>query len=177
MSIMAQNKKKQIKTDLQSENPQIVLEAIQKLRQEGSPVLLESLIELLCSTENNDIKTSIILFLDDLKDKESVPVILEAIQNVKCKNNKCEIVSSCWKSGLDFSSALDVFLEILISDEFTIALEAYSVLENNIPILPKEDVDEHLNYLLKEIQNSPPDRRPLALDIVNMLEGRKAGTI
>lgn len=177
MSVMAQNKKKQIKTDLQSENPLIVLEAIQKLRQEGSPVLLEALIESLCSTENNDIKTSIILFLDDLKDKESVPVILEAIQNVKCKNNKGGIVSSCWKSGLDFSSALDVFLEIFISDEFTIALEAYSVLENNIPILPKEDVDKHLNYLLKGIQNIPSDRKPLALDIVNMLEGRKAGTI
>ncbi len=176
MSIMAQNNKKQIKTDLQSENPLIVLEAIQKLRQEGSPVLLEALIELLCSTANDDIKTTIILFLDDLRDQKSVTVILKAIRNEKYKNDKGTIVSSCWKSGLDFSSALDVFLEIFISDEFTIALEAYSVLENNIPILPKEDVDKHLDYL-KEIQNIPPDRKPLALDIVNMLEGRKAGTI
>lgn len=174
---MGKNTDKKIREDLFSEQPTIVLNAIQQLRQIGTPAYLETLLEVLCITDNNEVRASIIALLDDIKDKKAVPVILKAIKNGKCMNERGAIVSSCWKSGLDFSSHLKVFLAIFIEEEFINALEAYSVLENNIPDIPRTGTDKYLNFLLENMKQIPDDRKPLADDIRKMLEDRRDGLI
>lgn len=166
-----------IREDLLSMQTYVVLKAIEKLRQIGSPAFLDDLLNVLCDTGNDDIKAGIISLLDDLKDENAVPVITIAIQNKKCRNDKASLVASCWKSGLNFSSNLNIFLEIFISEEFTTALEAYSVLENNIPNMFIKDADKHINYLKNAEQKISADRKPLADDIRYMLESRKSGII
>jgi len=174
---MEKNTDKKIKKDLFSVQPTTVLNAIQQLRQIGTPVYLETLLEVLCITVNNEVRASILALLDDLKDKRAVPVILKAIKNRKCLNDRGAIVSSCWKSGLNFSSHLEVFLAIFIEEDFITALEAYSVLENNIPDIPRTSTDKHLNFLLENMNQIPDDRKPLADDIRKMLEDRRDGLI
>ena len=174
---MEKNTDKKIKEDLFSVQPTTVLNAIQQLRQIGTPVYLETLLEVLCITDNNEVRASILALLDDLKDKRAVPAILKAIKNRKCLNDREAIVSSCLKSGLDFSSHLEVFFAIFIEEEFLTALEAYSVLENNIPDIPITGTDKYLNFLLENMKQIPDDRKPLADDIRKMLEDRRDGLI
>lgn len=174
---MEENIDLKIKEDLFSVHANTVLNAIQQLRQIGTPAYLEALLEVLCFTNDNDVRASIIALLDDLKDEQSVPVILKVIKNGKCMNDRGAIIASCWKSGLNFSSHLKIFLAIFIEDEFTTALEAYSVLENNIPDLPRTDIDRYLKYLLENEKEIPDDRKPLADDIRKMLEDRRDGLI
>ena len=147
MSALNNETGRKIRADLLSTQTFVVLKAVEKLRQIGSPAFLDDLLNVLCDTGNDDIKASIISLLDDLKDENAVPIIIMAIQNEKCRNDKAALVASCWKSGLNFSSDLNIFLEVFISEEFIIALEAYSVLENNIPIMPGKDADKHIDYL------------------------------
>ncbi len=97
MSALNDKTGRKIREDLLSTQTFVVLKAIEKLRQIGSPAFLDDLLNVLCDTDNDDIKASIIALLDDLKDENAVPILIMAIKNEKCRNDKAAIVASCWK--------------------------------------------------------------------------------
>jgi HEAT repeat protein len=67
--------------DFQSPEPEMVLKAIKTNRKEGNQDSFKALLSLLKDTDEPLVEASIIEFLYDLKDEESVPVLIEAIQD------------------------------------------------------------------------------------------------
>lgn len=157
-----------------SKDSQLVLKTIEVLRESGTPGSLSSLIDLLHKTKNQEIRETIIALLDDIKDNSAVPEILKAIKNNKYFDEKNILVASCWKSGLDFSHKLDAFMDIFSDDEFTVALEAYSVIEYNISGLSADAIESHFNQIKQKSKNLSSDRKALGDDLISMFERRQS---
>ena len=161
---------KEIIQNLMSKDSKLVLRTIEVLREFGTPGFLSSLIDLLHKTKNPEIHEAIIALLDDIKDNRVVPELLKAIKNNKYSDEKNILIASCWKSGLDFSHNLDIFLDLFSNDEFTVALEAYSVIEYNIAGLSADAIESHFNQIKQKSKNLSSDRKALSDDLISMFE-------
>ena len=60
------------------------------------------------------------------------------------------ILTACWQNGLDFSNFLPVFIDIIINDEWEIAFEAFTIVDN-LEFSPSEEI---IKTAIDKIQNS-----------------------
>lgn len=129
---MAEDSKvvKEILKDLAASDPKIVVEAIKKNRKDGNSKTFKALLNTLRDTDEPTVETEIIQFLLDLKDEESVPILIEAIQDEEMNYYQNFLVSSFWQAAIDGSDYLDVFVKAAIDGEYMTTLEALTVIEN-----------------------------------------------
>jgi len=123
-------KSKEIISGLKSTDPEIVLETIGRFRESGNSLILEEFIELLHQTEVPEIKKSLLNLLSELKDKASVKILIAAIKNEKYVSERAELVACCWQNGLNYNEYLPFFIDLVINEEFLVAFEAFTVIEN-----------------------------------------------
>lgn len=116
--------------DFQANDSKIVLEAIKKNRKEGNQQTFSALLELLKDTDEPLVEASIIEFLYDLKDEQSVPVLINAIQNEEFAFYHSFLVASFWQSAIDGSEYLEIFVKAALKGEYMTSLEALTVVEN-----------------------------------------------
>jgi len=134
-------KSTEILTKLKSTDSEIVLEAIGKVRVSGSSLLLGEMIELLHNTEQPEIKKSLLNLLSELKDKESVNVLIAAIKNEKYSEDRAALVACCWQNGLIYNDYLPYFIDLVIHEEFLVAFEAFTVIENMYGRIEEDVID------------------------------------
>lgn len=132
----------EIKTKLFSPDTLVVLEALNSLKNKGNKYYMPILFELLLSKPETEVEKEIIQLLGTIKDKEAVSVFIHALSEAKFKPVRKEILSACWQNGLDFSSAIDIFADIVINDEWEVAFEAFTVIENMEHLPAKDDFKE-----------------------------------
>lgn len=130
---------KNISNNLFSPNTEIVLSAIQKIKEKGNKDYLPLLFDFLVSNKEMEIEIAILNLLETVKDKESVPAFIEAIQNKKYNSILKKIVTACWQNGLDFSEYIEVFIDLVIHEDWEIAFEAFTVIEN-LEFQPNEEI-------------------------------------
>lgn len=165
--------------NLKSNDPEIVLQTIEEIRETGSSAQFSGLMELLNETENQDIKKHILTLFSELKSTDTVPLLMEAIQNKKNADELKELLSCCWQNGLNYSSYLPFLVDLVINEEFLVSFEAFTVIENMYGIIIEEIIDlqvskihnalttanEQKKYLLNElleiIQNIPEEQENL----------------
>ncbi len=82
-------------------------------------------------------KNEIENILGTIKDKNSAPLFVEALQNEKYKPVQKSILMACWQNGLDFSLFLPVFVDLVITEDWETAFEAFTVIEN-MEFLPED---------------------------------------
>ncbi len=167
---MEKHVEKKFREQLHSENSLEAIAAIKYLREVGNEMFIDDLAQLLCKTNNEDIRSLILNLFNDLKDKNAVPKLIKVLKNNNYEKEKSNILTACWKSGLNFSSEIDIFFEIFFIEEFEAAFEAYTVLETNIPYLTPETAKKHLSFLLEKEQELSPDRSELTNYLKSMLE-------
>jgi len=167
---MEKHVEKKFRKQLRSENSLEVIAAIKYLREVGNEMFINDLAILLCETKSEDIHSLILNLFNDLKNKNAVPELVSVLKNKSYEKEKSNIISACWKSGLNFSSELDIFFEIFCLDDFVSAFEAYTVLETNIPYLTPEAANKYLSFLLKKEKGLDPDRLELANYLKSMLQ-------
>lgn len=159
-----------IKKELFSGNETTVLQCLADIRINGNQAIIEPLLDLYILSSNKVIKNNILKILSDLKDKNSTPTILTAINNIKYKTIKKDIISTCWQNGLDYSEHILFFTEIVIKDELEIAIEAFTVLDETIPNVSDEKKDEILNMLKLSLNNLSQDKKDLIGIIIEKLK-------
>ncbi|MFV0592498.1 MAG: HEAT repeat domain-containing protein [Draconibacterium sp.] len=148
-----------------SANSETVLSAIETLREKGNKEYLPILFELLFSAPEEEVKNAILKLLGTVKDKETIPVFIDALQNKKYISIRKEIATACWQNGLDFSGHVHVFADLIINENWEVAFEAFTVIENLEHFPPEEEfkairlkvagalktADEKKQYFLEEI--------------------------
>jgi len=156
--MVSDSKSKEIISNLRSPDSDLVLETIDKLREAGNNLIFPELIELLHNTELPEIKKSVLNLLSELKYKESVPLLMTAIKNEKYANERKELVACCWQNGLNYNEIIHVFIDLVIEEEFLVAIE-------NELIKIKEALKEAgeqkaylLNGLLSVIRDIPEEQ-------------------
>jgi hypothetical protein len=148
-----------------STRSEIVLEAISKLSETGNHFYVPILFELLATQPEEEIKLAILKLLGTVKDKESIPEFIAALQNEHLKSIRKDIAMCCWQNGLDFSAHMSEFTELVISESWEVAFEAFTVIENLEHFPPEDELhrihlriaaalrtaDEQKQYFLEEI--------------------------
>jgi len=131
-------KSKEILANLKSTDSAIVLEAIEKVRESGNSILVGEMIELLHDTEHPEIKKNLYNLLSELKDAESTHVLIAAIKNEKYSKERVGLIACCWQNGLNYNEYLPFFIDLVISEDFQIAFEAFTVIENMVGKIEEE---------------------------------------
>jgi hypothetical protein len=121
---------KEILGKIQSEEENNNLSIIEKLRINGKAGYLPYLINLANITQHSSVKAAIFGLLNELKNKDAIPFLVEAIGDKKNKSILKKLVESCWENGLNYSQYLPVFIDLLIFENDEISFEAFTVIEN-----------------------------------------------
>ncbi len=129
----------QIKKNLFSTNASDVILAIETIERKGNKLYLPMLFDLLNSFPEPEIETEIKNLLCTIKDKESVNSYVRAIEDDKYKPIRKLILTACWQNGLDFSTFLPVFIDLIINEDWEIAFEAFTVIDN-LEFLPNAEI-------------------------------------
>jgi len=154
---------------LESSDSLKVIETIEELRFSGKSSDIPLLIELLHLSNNPEIKTKITQLFANLKESDSIPLIVEAIQNQKYSPELKELVSSCWENGLDYSNYLSLFVDLLIENDFLVAFEAYTVIMNMVTRIDQKKLDVEIDKLDKAMQSASEEKKVLMLDVIDFL--------
>ena len=105
------------------------------------------------------------VLLADIKDNQFKDLLIQKLEQTSEGTLKKELLRIVWESSLDYSSYLDHFLQILQEDDFTVAFEASTVIENLVPHL----MPEQRTKLTDILQVFPEDKKFLAENILEEL--------
>ncbi len=151
-------KNQEIKDRLHSGRQEVILETIKKLRHSGNRDIIPEIIDLISSDFSDEVTNACAGLLNDLKDKKSAGMIPEAILQNRHRKNLDRIVASCWQNGLDYSPYIDLFIDLVIEEDFMTALESFSVVEQNIHALSVEEREIKAAYLQGRISETDSEK-------------------
>ena len=134
-------------SNLRSENPEIVMKSIEELKESGTSAHFPILTNLLHETGNDEIKKKILTLFAELKSTDTVPLLMSSIRNPEYRAELKDLVSCCWQNGLNYSPYLPVFVDMVITEEFAIAFEALTVVENMYGIIEPELIKQELDKI------------------------------
>ena len=160
---------KEILSGLNSTDQEVVLETIDKIRESGNRSIMEELFGLLHNTPYPEIKKSILTLFSDLKNKESVPLLIEAINNNKYGNERKELVACCWQNGLNYNEFLPVFIDLVIGEPFLVAFEAFTVIENMFGNIPDEVINNEITKLTNALQEASEEKAYLLNGLLTII--------
>lgn len=152
-----------IKTKLFSADNNVVLSAINALKDKGNKEYLPILFELLVAQPEAEIKTALLKLLGTVKDKETVEAFIDALKEEKFKSIRKEILTTCWQNGLDFSAHLVDFVDLVINEEWEIAFEAFTVIEN-LETFPAEDEVKEIKLKVARALKSATNQKAYFLE-------------
>ncbi len=160
---------------LRSGIPAVVINAVEELREDGNSAYLPILFELLHSTNDHEIKKSITRLLAELKHREVVPVLIEAIQNKQYADELQSIISVCWENGLDYTEHLPVFVDLVIEKEFLVAFEAYTVIINMTGKISNAMQEAESKKIQDALRNPAGNKNDLLQDLLDFLPELEEG--
>lgn len=164
-----QNDHNSILKDLQSSDSLKVIEALEKLRVSGKTSDIPVLLEMLHQSQDKEIRSKISGLFANLKEKEAIPLIVEAIQEQIYAPELQLLVSCCWENGLDYSNYLPVFVDLLIRSDFLIAFEAYTVITNMVTTIDQAIIDIEIEKLDRAMHTTTDEKKVLILDVIDFL--------
>jgi len=129
----------QIKKNLFSAKTELVISALEAIQKKGNKLYIPILFDLLNSSPEPEIAAEIKNLLGTIKDKEAANSFLRAIEDDKYKSIRKEILTACWQNGLDFSTFLPVFINLIIHEDWEIAFEAFTIIDN-LEFLPSAEI-------------------------------------
>ena len=162
-------KSQEILNNLKSTDTDFVLETIEKIRESGNRLIMEGIVDLLHNTQIPEIKKSILNLLSELKSKESIPLLLEAIKNEKYLAERKELVACCWQNGLNYNEYFPVFIDLVINHSFLIAFEAFTVIENMYGVISDEVIDQEIAKINNALQQADEEKAYLLRGLVTII--------
>jgi HEAT repeat protein len=161
---------KEIISHFKSDDAKVVLEAIKKNRKEGNAISFQALLELLKDTDGPNVEAAIIEFLYDLKDEESIPVLIKAIQDEEYSFYQSFLVATFWQSAIDGSPYLDLFVKTAINGDYMTSLEALTVVENFDSAFSQDELLDLESDLLEAIEDMEDgDKKVLLVSLADVV--------
>jgi len=155
---------------LKSANPNIVMDAITRLRNEDP---FAGAIGLLTETYNNSdnqiIRDKIREFMNDIKESAAREEIIHEIRGNHKNSTIAMLVSSCWQSGLDYSFYIGDFARAFNKGDYATALECFTVIEESSRNLSRKEREQTIMILEEKKTGNPPDKSALLIELVSML--------
>lgn len=172
-----QNKKLNNDTlqNLQSANSELVAQSLNQISDNGNSAYIPFLVELLHSTQNQEIKKRVSNLLAELKHSDAIPLIIDAIRNQKYSDDLQFLVSACWENGMDYLEHLPLFVDLMIEQDFMVAFEAHTVITNMTGRITREQCEMQTLKIKQSLPGLSADKRGLLEEIVEFLPVLEAG--
>ena len=142
--------KQDILKQLSSNDMDIVRGAIEQIKQEGDISIVPELLDILLQSQDTNIITNLTALLSDVKESDFKTVLMDKLINAPEGSGKANLLRICWESAIDFSEYLDVFVDMLLREDFIAALEASTVIENLHGNIPEEKIHIAIQRLKSE---------------------------
>ncbi len=155
---------------LKSKNPEILSQVIEEIRVKGDGSQFQGLMELLHKTENQDIKGQILKLFSDLKSTETIPLMMDAIRDKKYSAQLKDLLTCCWQNGLNYSPWLPFFIDLVISEEFPVSFEAFTVIENMYGKIDDSIISGQLVKIDDSLKNADEQKRYLLDELKHIIQ-------
>lgn len=169
---MGLNKKElqEITKVLEGENTQEQIEIIKKVRASGDERLISPMLDLLGRTADNELIATIIQLINDLRDQQAVEALVKAVSERKGGIQYKYVVASCWQNRLDFSNYLDVFIDVLMQENYETSIEAFTVIEESFENVDQEQLKQYHFATKEAFINTAEQKRPLVKELLKSIE-------
>lgn len=165
------NKKLRIQiASLRSSNKSAILETLKEVRSEGDVSILPELFNLMLIQEDEEILDEIASLLNDLKDKEAAEVLAEAIANPEYEKIQTSLVASCWQNGLSFGKHITTFVDVVVSGDYSAAIEAFTVIEEAVGDLKQEERTALVRSLKSKLKQVDEQKKALFVELVKAIQ-------
>lgn len=156
-----------IKQNLFSANNEMVVSAIHAIKERGNKQYLPILFDVLNAGPDPEIESEIAKLLGTVKDKTAVNTFMRAVEDPGYKSIRKKILTACWQNGLDYSNFVPVFIDLVVAEDWEVAFEAFTVVDN-LEMLPSPEIvqaaeakielaiagcNEQKQYFLNEIRS------------------------
>jgi len=171
MDAQVKNKKlKQQIASLRSSNRSAILETIKELRSDGDVSILPELFNLMLIQEDEEILGEIATLLNDLKDEEASENLVEAIANQEYEKIQPPLVAACWQNGLSYGKHIATFVDVVVSGDYSAAVEAFTVIEEAVGDLEQEEQKALLRSLKSKLQEVDEQKKTLFVELIKVIE-------
>lgn len=128
---------------------------------------MDILIELICDDRHKSDRNQVLAFLG--KEPKVADLLMTAIREAEPENKK-KLLIACWEADLDCTPQIDMFVNIVMNDEFPIALEALTSIENMHGAVTTAQAEALLNQIMEvyPAQADTPKGHLLA-DLIELL--------
>jgi len=157
--------------NLRSEKSNVILDTLQYISKEGNKDILDEVIKLLLTTSDTIIRDQIIKILENLRNQDCTPIVANAISNPENEEILAILVSSAWKSSLNFEDYVEIFTDTFIKSEFQPAFDALTVIDSfeNLDLQKAEICIVKLNNAVEE---SKDDKQALFHELISIIKDK-----
>ena len=157
-----------ILNDIQSNDRSRMIKGFKKLSSKGNEGIIQPLIDIYSTSDNNELKEEIKKTLSQLKTTKALPVL---IKNIKNNDNRVVelVLHAIWSSNLDACDHLPEIVEVACKGDFMIALEALTLIENLEGPFNEEDLLEGMVHINEYLSEEPDDKEGLIKSISSTL--------
>ena len=167
---------KKLEKDLFSVDKIKVLDAIEFIRREGNINYIKPLAIKLRNSKDEEINKKLASIFNDLKDKNSIEIIMDLINDIEFESIKKTLISSCWQNSLSFQNHFLEFVNFVINEDFETSIEAFSVIDDMEDQVSKENLIKGKESIRKVTGNYQDDKlnllKELYKHIDNILESK-----
>ena len=146
---------------INSGEPELIAAAVQEVKENGDLNIAEALLLHLEQIKEPHLVTIVVNLLADIKENSFREVLIQKIQTTTNPEIKKELLRIVWESALDYSPWIEIFLDLLQQEDFEIAFEASTVIENMVHNLNEEQYQQ----LHEIIHSFPVDKQFLIENI------------
>ncbi|MBE9517822.1 MAG: hypothetical protein IMY68_04600, partial [Bacteroidetes bacterium] len=106
----------------------------------------------------------------DLKDKEAAEVLAEAIANPEYELIQTSLVAACWQNDLSYGKHITTFVDVVVSGDYSAAIEAFTVIEEAVGDLKQEERTALVRSLKSKLKQVDEQKKALFVELVKATE-------
>ncbi len=154
---MESHQKRVIIDSLKSNEKQLIIIALDDAEEFMDDEVIDAIIQLYLRSNDEDIQRECITNLVLVKANSVGHFYINGCK--QCSDDKLKnLLACCWQTGIDFKSDLLFFVSIAIQNNFEIAFEAITVIENFEPPYDIIILNEAINQVTVSISKQPDDK-------------------
>ncbi len=125
-----EEKNRKLLAQLNSGDSELIDQTIEEIGESGDSSMIPVLTGFLHDTDDLEVKGKIFKLFGELKHVDAVAELIQVIQDPRFADEQADLIACCWQNGLNFSPYLPFFTDLVITKEFKVAFEAFTVIDN-----------------------------------------------
>lgn len=159
---------KQNLAGLLSNEENSVLKSISSIRTHGGKYSIKPLMEIYFSSPHKSVEEAIYQLFCDTKDNSISELIMEVISNYTTKPRFPQFISALWQSYVSFNTLLP-FVSIYDTADDLLAVEIFTLIENNVENLSREEKSNCKAFLKANINKYGEFKKNMASQMIEFM--------